>query len=223
MSAFGYRKPSDLPQSIPLFPLEGAILLPRGVLALNVFEPRYLNMVDDALGAERLIGMIQPAADEAGNPDLADVGTVGRITSFSETEDGRYLITLTGVARFDLVRELEPDTPYRQALVDYEPFTGDFTPAMTHAIDRITGVTAKLLDFQVHSVSVGQEAQGEVDVKVEIDGVVIHGRGVSTDIIEASAKAYLSAICRATARSKDQPAADIVRPGHIAPKPAGTP
>jgi len=95
--------------------------------------------------------------------------------------------------------------------------------AMTHAIDRITGVTAKLLDFQVHSVSVGQEAQGEVDVKVEIDGVVIHGRGVSTDIIEASAKAYLSAICRATARSKDQPAADIVRPGHIAPKPAGTP
>jgi len=154
MSAFGYRKPSDLPQSIPLFPLEGAILLPRGVLALNVFEPRYLNMVDDALGAERLIGMIQPAADEAGNPDLADVGTVGRITSFSETEDGRYLITLTGVARFDLVRELEPDTPYRQALVDYEPFTGDFTPAMTHAIDRVSLITKLKTYASLHGFGV---------------------------------------------------------------------
>lgn len=138
MSAFGYRKPSDLPQTIPLFPLEGAILLPRGVLALNVFEPRYLNMVDDALGAERLIGMIQPATGEENNPSpgLADVGTVGRITAFQETEDGRYLITLTGVARFDVVRELETDTPYRQALVDYEPFAGDFSTSMGHTIDR---------------------------------------------------------------------------------------
>lgn len=138
MSAFGYRKPSDLPQTIPLFPLEGAILLPRGVLALNVFEPRYLNMVDDALGAERLIGMIQPATgdEKEAQPELADVGTVGRITAFQETDDGRYMITLTGVSRFDMVRELEAETPYRQALVDYEPFASDFAPAMAHSIDR---------------------------------------------------------------------------------------
>jgi len=95
--------------------------------------------------------------------------------------------------------------------------------AMTNAIDRITGIKAKLLDYQVHSVTVGQEAQGEVDVKLEIDGVLIHGRGVSTDIIDASAKAYLSAICRAAARVPDENAEPIVRPGHIAPKPAGTP
>ncbi len=163
MSAFGYRKPSDLPQTIPLFPLEGAILLPRGVLALNVFEPRYLNMVDDALGAERLIGMIQPATGDENNPtpELADVGTVGRITAFQETEDGRYLITLTGVARFDMVREIEAGTPYRQALVDYEPFEVDFKSSMGHTIDRASLIVklkkyANLHGFNVDWDSVEQ-------------------------------------------------------------------
>ncbi len=138
MSAFGYRKPADLPQAIALFPLSGAILMPRGVLALNVFEPRYLNMVDDALGGERLIGMIQPAigAENEQVPHLCDVGAVGRITSFNETEDGRYLITLTGICRFDLEQELEADAPYRQALVSYEAFADDFTPSPGRSIDR---------------------------------------------------------------------------------------
>ncbi len=156
MSAFGYRKPSDLPQTIPLFPLEGAILLPRGVLALNVFEPRYLNMVDDALGAERLIGMIQPATGDEKNPkpELADVGTVGRITAFQETDDGRYLITLTGVARFDMVRELEADTPYRQALVDYEPFEGDFASSMGHTIDRASLIVKLKTYANLHGFNV---------------------------------------------------------------------
>jgi 2-isopropylmalate synthase len=90
--------------------------------------------------------------------------------------------------------------------------------ALTKAIDRITGISAKLLDYQVHSVTDGEEAQGEVDVKIEIDGVTIHGRGVSTDIIEASAKAYLNALCRASARVKNKPSEEIIRPGHIAPK-----
>ena len=90
--------------------------------------------------------------------------------------------------------------------------------AMTNAINRITGIKAKLLDYQVHSVSVGQEAQGEVDVKVEVDGTVIHGRGVSTDIIEASAMAYLHALCRAAVRA-EKPEEQIVRPGHIMPNP----
>lgn len=137
MSAFGYRKPADLPQTIPLFPLEDAILLPRGVLALNIFEPRYLNMVDDALGGDRLIGMIQPAVKrDRSIPDLADVGAVGRITTFSETDDGRYLITLTGVARFNLLREINAGTPYRQALISFDAFAGDFTPSPGHGIDR---------------------------------------------------------------------------------------
>jgi Lon protease-like protein len=138
MSSFGYRKPSDLPQTIPLFPLSGAILMPRSVLALNVFEPRYLNMVDDALGGSRLIGIVQPAIgheDEA-TPDLAEIGTVGRITAFSETDDGRYLITLTGVCRFEIELELEAGTPYRQAVVLYDAFAEDFAAATGERIDR---------------------------------------------------------------------------------------
>ena len=139
MSAFGFRKPSDLPQTLPLFPLAGAILLPRGMIALNVFEPRYLNMVDDALGGERLIGMIQPASgdEDAATPQLSAVGTVGRITAFNETDDGRYLITLTGICRFDLEQELEAGTPYRQAIVNYEPFADDFAAAPGRSIDRV--------------------------------------------------------------------------------------
>jgi uncharacterized protein len=138
VSAFGYRKPADLPQTIVLFPLEGAVLYPRGVLALNIFEPRYLNMIDDALGDQRLIGMIQPAAghEQDVTPDLAEVGTVGRITTFSETEDGRYLITLTGVARFHFEREIKAGTPYRQALVSFDAFAADFAPASDIGIDR---------------------------------------------------------------------------------------
>lgn len=138
MSAFGYRKPADLPQTIPLFPLEGAILLPRGVVALNIFEPRYLNMVDDVLGDQRLIGIIQPVAseDDEPAPGLANVGGVGRITSFSETDDGRYLITLTGICRFTLEREFDASAPYRQAIVSYEAFATDFKPARGERIDR---------------------------------------------------------------------------------------
>jgi Lon protease-like protein len=138
MSAFGFRKPSDLPQTIPLFPLSGAILLPRGVLALNVFEPRYLNMVDDALGGSRLIGIVQPAIGEEDepSPELAEVGTIGRITAFSETEDGRYLVTLTGVCRFEIEMELNAGTPYRQAVVLYDVFAGDFANARGERIDR---------------------------------------------------------------------------------------
>ncbi|MGE0741452.1 MAG: LON peptidase substrate-binding domain-containing protein [Hyphomonadaceae bacterium] len=160
MSAFGYRKPADLPQAVPLFPLEGAILLPRGVLALNVFEPRYLNMVDDALAGERLIGMIQPISEGA-RPDLSGVGSVGRITSFSETDDGRYLITLTGVCRFDLEQEIDAGTPYRQALVNYEPFAADFTMSGGERIDRKSLIAslktyAALHGFQVDWESVEQ-------------------------------------------------------------------
>jgi uncharacterized protein len=138
MSAFGFRKPEDLPVAIPVFPLNGALLLPRSTLPLNIFEPRYLNMIDDALAGERLIGMIQPAVDADGaQPPLAEVGCVGRITSFSETEDGRYLITLTGVARFRVKRELDLRAPYRKVEADWMAFADDLSQRdIGGAIDR---------------------------------------------------------------------------------------
>ena len=122
----GYRRTADLPQVIPVFPLDGALLLPGGELPLQIFEPRYLNMVDDVMGGDRMIGMIQtrPGGDRA-RPLLADVGCLGRITSFAETSDGRYLITLTGVCRFEPGEELALRLPYRQVKANYEAFEID--------------------------------------------------------------------------------------------------
>ncbi len=116
----------DLPDTLPLFPLSGALLLPGGQMPLNIFEPRYLAMVDDALSGARLIGMIQPRNGVAdGDPPLYGVGCAGRLTGFNETEDGRYLITLTGIRRFKLSEELSADTPYRVAVPDFSPFGDD--------------------------------------------------------------------------------------------------
>lgn len=120
-----YTGPSELPGTIPLFPLEGALLLPRCQLPLNVFEPRYVAMIDDALAGSRLIGMIQPLSEGKG---LAPVGCVGRITEIAESGDGRYLLNLTGIARFRLIEEVEASTLYRQAKVDFAAFESDFTP-----------------------------------------------------------------------------------------------
>ena len=128
--ASGYSKLTDLPQTAPLFPLDGVLLLPRGQLPLNVFEPRYLNMIDDVMGGDRVIGIVQTVAGgERTRPALAAVGCLGRVTSFSETGDGRYLITLTGVGRFRLGPELNMPTPYRQARLDYAPYAADLDPA----------------------------------------------------------------------------------------------
>lgn len=125
----GYVKASDLPQVIPVFPLAGAIVLPRGQLPLNIFEPRYLNMVDDAMAGDRIIGMIQPAGGPRTTPALSPVGCAGRITSFAETSDGRYLITLTGVSRFRVASELPSASPYRQVRVLFQPFEADLATA----------------------------------------------------------------------------------------------
>ncbi|HEY2177462.1 MAG TPA: LON peptidase substrate-binding domain-containing protein, partial [Caulobacteraceae bacterium] len=121
-----YRKPADLPEVIPVFPLDGALLLPGGVLPLRIFEPRYLNMVDDAMAGERMIGMVQTRLGTARTrPKLARVGCAGRITSYAETDDGKYLIALTGVCRFELGEELPLLTPYRQVRATYAPFERD--------------------------------------------------------------------------------------------------
>ena len=146
-----YRDPSDLPAVIPVFPLSGALLLPRGQMPLNIFEPRYIAMVDAALMAgHRLIGMIQPDAAHPGTedkPNLYKVGCVGRITQIAESGDGRYLMQLTGVARFRVEDELTVSTPFRQCHVNYAPFADDFIARKGEdEVDR-EAVLAALSDF----------------------------------------------------------------------------
>jgi hypothetical protein len=124
-----YQGPEDCPAVVPLFPLAGALLLPRGQMPLNIFEPRYLAMIDDALKGDRVIGIIQPEPDhgrQAQVPPLLSVGCLGRITQFAETGDDRYIVTLTGIARFRIAEELSVTTPYRQARVAYDGFAVDF-------------------------------------------------------------------------------------------------
>jgi Lon protease-like protein len=136
-----YQHPGDLAEVVPVFPLPGALLLPRGQMPLNIFEPRYLAMIDDALRAgHRLIGMIQPDSAHPGSaekPNLFKIGCVGRITQIAETGDGRYLIQLTGIARFRIDEELAVTTPYRQCRVIYAPFADDLVPRKgEEAVDR---------------------------------------------------------------------------------------
>lgn len=119
-------KLATLPETLAVFPLPGAILLPRSRLPLHIFEPRYLAMVEDCLKTDRrMIGMIQPRGGPDGAQALASVGCAGRITSFSETEDGRMLITLMGVSRFRVVEEISGFVPYRRCRVDWTPFLND--------------------------------------------------------------------------------------------------
>ena len=146
-----YRGPGDLPEVIPVFPLPGALLLPRGQMPLNIFEQRYLAMVDDAFrDGHRLIGMIQPDVTHSPNedrPELFRIGCVGRITQLAETGDGRYILELTGVSRFKVLEEMTVLTAYRQCRVDYFPFIDDFTARKGEdAVDR-EALLAVLSDF----------------------------------------------------------------------------
>ncbi|MDO9526746.1 MAG: LON peptidase substrate-binding domain-containing protein [Gemmobacter sp.] len=130
----------DLPEILPVFPLPGALMLPRSRLPLHIFEPRYLAMIEDCMKtSQRLIALIQPR-DIPGSSDkrLQLIGCAGRLTGFSETEDGRYMITLTGVSRFRLIDEVTGFTPYRRARVDWTPFGRDLGAAETDAGFRRT-------------------------------------------------------------------------------------
>ncbi len=123
-----YRTPKDIPDVIPVFPLPRALLLPRTELPLNIFEPRYLQMIEDAISGHRVIGMIQPNEPEENAskvPPLYHVGCAGRLTSFTETGDGRYQVVLTGISRFRILEEARVTTPYRQCKVDYNVFAED--------------------------------------------------------------------------------------------------
>ena len=129
MVASPFKKAQDLPRVIPVFPLDGALLLPHAQLPLQIFEPRYITMVDEAMASERIIGMVQtrPGGDPE-RPGLLPIGCAGKITTFSETNDGRYLITLTGLSRFSIKEELTVPTPYRQTHVDFIAFQTDLQP-----------------------------------------------------------------------------------------------
>jgi Lon protease-like protein len=146
-----YRGPSDLPGAIPLFPLTGAILLPGGQLPLNIFEPRYLAMFDDAMRGDRIIGMVQPLdgldSPPGFAPALRPVGAAGRITQLSETGDGRYFVVLSGIARFRILSELATDQPYRQARVDFSGFSEDFAAEETVAAHQRADLNAVAFDL----------------------------------------------------------------------------
>lgn len=139
-----YRRPRDLPPRIPLFPLRGAILLPGASLPLNVFEPRYLALVNDVMSGSRILGIVQPhTAQEAGESPrgksvgLRRIGGAGRITAYQEHDDGRYSIVVTGVSRFELIDEAETDKPYRIGSVSYDRFATDFTRGLgEEMVDR---------------------------------------------------------------------------------------
>ena len=160
MVAGNYRKAADLPQVIAVFPLDGALLLPHAHLPLRIFEPRYLNMIDDAMAAERMIGMVQTrAGGDPERPRLAAVGCLGRITSFAETTDDCYLITLTGMCRFEVGEEQPSRLPYRQVRARYAGFEDDLRPlADDDGFDRIRFLRALKPYLERRSLEVDWEA-----------------------------------------------------------------
>ena len=161
---------AELPTTLPIFPLTGVLLLPRGKLPLNIFEPRYLNMTGDALAGARLIGMVQPSgaaegAETQGSeappvyaPPVYSTGCAGRITSYNETEDGRFLITLTGVARFDIKEEVETVRGYRRVVPDWSRFKGDLAEASEAKVDRPRLLAGLQAFFKLHSITADWEA-----------------------------------------------------------------
>lgn len=140
-----YRRPSDLPPKLPVFPLRGTILLPRAGLPLNVFEPRYLAMLDDVIAGPRVLGLVQPVpGDDGESPPgksigLRRVGCAGRVTAFQELDDGRLVISLTGICRFDVVEEISTPKPYRIVEARYDRFSADLSEGHGESeVDRTT-------------------------------------------------------------------------------------
>lgn len=151
--------PSDLPDTISVFPLPGAVLLPRSRLPLHIFEPRYLQMLEDTLKTpQRIIGMIQPRSSPDGDDALHTVGCAGRVMQFSETEDGRYMITLAGLSRFRIVREVDGFSPYRRCEVNWAGFEKDLgkaeqdsgldRPAFLGLLERFLASQQQTTDWQ---------------------------------------------------------------------------
>ena len=151
----------DLPASLPVFPLGGVLLLPYGRLPLNIFEERYLAMTDDALRSERLIGIIQPSNEAEGqqkSPPLYETGCAGRITAFSETDDGRYLVTLLGVCRFNIDQEIDSTRGYRRVVPNWVPFRSDITKPDKFDIDKERLLVALKCYFEKKTIDADWEA-----------------------------------------------------------------
>jgi Lon protease-like protein len=154
--------PSALPDTLPIFPLAGAVLLPRSKLPLNVFEPRYLAMVEEALAHPgRMIGMVQPKEAEgqdAPEPTIYKIGCAGRVTSFTETEDGRYLITLTGICRFAVSEELPQERLFRRVKPDWTGFLKDIGDTDNAEIDHVKLLAVLKNYFKIHGIAADWEA-----------------------------------------------------------------
>lgn len=186
-----YSKTTDLPEQIAVFPLAAALLLPDGRMPLNIFEPRYLKMTDDVMSGNRIIGMIQPRLDGAkrgdGEPELCDVGCCGRVTSFAESGDGRYLITLQGICRFRIIEERLVKSPYRQCRI--KPFVADLDPAAGEEdVDR----EALLKAFRDYLKANGMEADWDSVSRAE-NGTLVNALSMMSPYGPAEKQALLEA------------------------------
>lgn len=167
-------KATDLPPTIPVFPLPGALLLPRARLPLHIFEPRYLQMIDDTLKTDhRLIGMIQPRAQKTGDGrTLQSIGCAGRLTQLSETEDGRYMITLAGVSRYRITREVSGFQPYLQADVTWDGFDRDLgKPEVDKAFDRPAFLDLLNRYFEAQSLSTDWDSLKDAEEELLINSL----------------------------------------------------
>lgn len=175
MRARPYASIDQLPRVIPIFPLTGVVVLPRTRLPLNIFEPRYLAMVDDAMRGDRVIGMVQPRLErDDSKPLLYETGGLGRITSWSETDDGRLMITLTGVARFRIEEEMLVSTAYRRVRADYEPFVHDLDLTLESPdIDRDRLGALLRAYLAQHKLEANWSAFEEAPVAMLVDSLVM--------------------------------------------------
>lgn len=195
-----YPTPDNLPDVLPIFPLPGALLLPGGQMPVNIFEPRYLNMIEDALGAGRMIGMIQPFAEQderqiADGTRIYDVGCIGRIVQFSESDDGRYIILLDGIARFQVAEELPMIAGYRRVRPDFTLFLDDFD-LEDDDLDGLLPDRAGLLDamsryFDSNGITADMESIAEAS-----DAVLITSLAMSCPLAPGEKQALLE--CRST-------------------------
>ena len=182
----------DLPSEFPVFPLQGALLLPHGKLPLNIFEKRYLAMVEDALAGQRMFGMIQPDSrhnDIATGAALFGVGCLGRLSSFSETEDGRYLIAVSGIIRFDVINELDIRRGYRRVTADFSRFSGDLEPPDNIMPQRDGLLTALRAYFTANGFDANWDAiegMGNAELVVTLCMVCPFGPVEKQALLEAS-------------------------------------
>jgi Lon protease-like protein len=186
-----YRRKADLPSVLPVFPLTAALLLPGGRMPLNIFEPRYLQMLDEAIAGARVIGIIQPSLDGSlradGEPQLCAVGCMGRVISFAESGDGRYLISLQGICRVRVGQELEVKTPYRPCRI--VPFLGDLDEEQAGAdVDR----PALLKAFRAYLKANELEADWEGVSRAE-NGVLVNALSMMAPYGPAEKQALLEA------------------------------